>query len=172
MGKQRNRNSIALSDVGIQAVREALALMGWTYDHWACEACTSTSTVKRFLAGKSIDPSCFYSLLGKLGLELENGYILKKTDSVTSPLLLVSQYSSSRELPGVLMIGKFTQNKLPRIERTLKQLQGLLVDSEITFNNEKGMVTIHGEFSEENKELIEATITHLEKLLDYSKVTW
>jgi hypothetical protein len=179
MKKQRNRRSIALSDIGIEAARQKLACRnlyggGWTYDGWALEACVSTSTVKRLLAGKSIDPSCFYSLLKKLDLELKDGYIRNKTDfaTATPPILPVSEYSSSPELPGVLMIGKFTPNKIPRIERALKQLQSLLVDGEITFNHEKGMVTVHGEFSEQNKEIIEETIAHLEKLFDYSKVTW
>jgi hypothetical protein len=172
MKKQRNRNSIALSDLGIQAVREALALRQWSYDGWADKAFTCTSTVKRLLSGTPVDSSNFYCLLQQLGLTVEDGYIRKKTASATPTLPPGSQYLSSRELLGVLMIGKFTQDKLPRIERALKQLQALLVDAEITFNNEKGMVTVHGEFSEENKELIEATIIHLENLFDYSKVTF
>ncbi|NER91544.1 hypothetical protein [Moorena sp. SIO3A2] len=170
--KKRNTNSIGLSDVGIKAVRKAFAEEGWTQEAWADHSCTSVSTVKRFLKGLNISPSCFYALMGKLNLEVEDGYIRKKTNTDTSPLILSPKDTSYSQLPGVLMIGKFTENKLPRIERTLEHLGSLLIDSKITINKEREMITVHGEFSEEKKELIEETIAHLEELLEYSHVTW
>ena len=170
--KKRNTNSIGLSDVGIKEVRKAFAEEGWTQELWAEDSCTSVSTVKRLLRGKNISPSCFYALMGKLNLEVEDGYIRQKTNTDTSPLILSPKDTYYHQLPGVLMIGKFTENKRSRIERTLEQLRSLLIDSEITFNNEREMITVHGEFSEENKELIEETIAHLEQLLEYSHVTW
>lgn len=170
--KKRNTNSKGLSDVGIKEVRKAVAKEGWTQEAWANYSCTSVPTVKRLLAGKNISPSCFYALMGSLNLEEEDCYIRQKTNTDTSPLILSTKDTSYHQVPGVLMIGKFTENKLPRIERTLKHLRSLLIDSEITLNEEKGMMTVHGEFSEENKELIEATIAHLEELLEYSHVTW
>ncbi|NET83332.1 MAG: hypothetical protein F6J94_15840 [Moorea sp. SIO1F2] len=170
--KKRNTNSVGLSDVGIDEVRKALAEKGWTQQAWADHSCTSVSTVKRFLKGSKLYPSCFYSLMKKLDLEVEDGYIRHKTNTDTSPSILSTKDTSYHQVPGVLMTGKFTENKLPRIERTLKHLRILLIDSEITLNNEKGMITVHGEFPEENKELIEETIDHLEKLLESSHVTW
>ncbi|WP_424100811.1 helix-turn-helix domain-containing protein [Moorena producens] len=170
--KKRNTNSKRLSDVGIEAARRALGEKGWTQEKLANLSCTSVSTVKRLLRGKNISPSCFYALMGKLNLEVKDGYIRQKTNTDIFPWILSPKDTSFHQLPGVLMIGKFTENKLPRIERTLEQLGSLLIDSKITINKEREMITVHGEFSEEKKELIEETIAHLEQLLEYSHVTW
>lgn len=180
MKKQRNRNTIALSEDAILVVRDAVGRQGWSQEHWSYMANTSISTTKRLIAGKAVEPACFFSLLNSLRLEVREDYIVRKKNSVQPPLLAPTPEEPLFQLenpltnsqPGFLMTGIFTEDKRPQIERTLRHLQNLLLDAEIIFGEDEGSVVVTGHFSEDNESHIKMTISYLEKLLTSCKVTW
>ena len=182
--RKRNRNTIALSKNGILVVRETVARKGWSQELWSSMAATSISTAKRLLAGKAIAPDCFFSLFQALQLEVQENYMVRinNFDSLlkpSSPLLVTPEPTLSQlenfltnSQPGLLMTGRFTEDKRPQIERGLRHLQSLLLNAEIMFGEDNGSVVVTGQFSEDNEAHIKMTISYLEKLLTSCKVTW
>ncbi|MBN3961761.1 hypothetical protein [Nostoc sp. NMS8] len=181
MTNKRNRNTIALSKDGITVVRNAVNRKGWTQEILSGMAATSISTIKRLLAGKAVEQACLLSLLRSLSLELQEDYIVRKTNSVHSLLLttvtpeellfqLDNAFNNSQSR--FLMTGRFTEDKRPQIELALRHLQSLLLDTEIIFGEDNGSVVVTGNFSEENEAHIKMTISYLENLFTSCKVTW
>ncbi len=73
---------------------------------------------------------------------------------------------------GFLMTGRFTEDKRASIERGLRHLKSLLIDSEVIYGEDSGTVVVTGQFTEDNEAHIKMTISYLEKLFTSCKVTW
>lgn len=171
MKQQRNRNTIALSEDGKVAVLNAMGKKRLNQTFLAHRALVSVSTIKRFLSGKAIDVTCFYSLLASLSLEIQDSYIVKKLNPLNAILVVENQPTNS--LPGVFMTGVFTKDKRPQVERILNHLRELLIDGgKVRFGNDGDSVVVRGEFSETNRKHIEMTISELDEIMDSLKVTW
>jgi hypothetical protein len=178
--KKRNRNSVSLTPDGILTIREALHKKNWTNQLWADFSLNSISTIKRLLAGTKIDRTSFDNLLITLNLALREDWIVKKNFYLQDKLLIKTilandisnlERSFINSQLGLLMTGIFTEDKRPEIDRTLRHLQSLLIDTKIVFGKDNGSVFVSGNFSEENKEIIAITISHLETLLTHCTVT-
>lgn len=170
---QRNRDSISLSPKGIEVVRAAKSLRRLTQESWADCSVVSLSTVKRFLSGKRVDPSCFYALLNSLELEVQDSYIAKNNKFLEPLPKLKKEISTYNIRPLLFMTATFTQDKCPQIDIVLRHLEKLLIGSKIKFNQDKeGVLTIKGEFLEEKRVHIEETIKELEELCSSCEITW
>lgn len=179
--KQRQRDSLRLSEKGQSLVRQALRSQRWSQDTWATNAYISISTIRRFLKGENIDRYSFDALFTVLHLD-PNDLIAPpndKLDSVTPPvpeevsppLVTVPPERSPTQHSGTylqsfMITGTFSPNKLAEIEVALALLEKLLRnDCTITLVSDKNYLAVSGKFSEDKKPHVEVALMHLEKLL-------
>jgi hypothetical protein len=71
-----------------------------------------------------------------------------------------------------MMTGRYNQNKKAEIDRAVRHLRGLMVDTEFCFEESEGAIMVSGSFPEENAPQIRMVINRLERLLTASQVTW
>ncbi len=181
--KQRQRDSLRLSEKGQSLVREALSLKCWSREKWIqmMGVYVSISTVKRFLKGEKIDRGYFESMCSALCLHPEeliappNDQLDCTTSSI--PLLIPSlliaippeqsfAQHSDTHFQSFMITGTFSPNKLAEIKVTLAHLEKLLhSDCTFTLRSEKNYLAVSGKFSEDKKLHVEVALMHLEKLL-------
>ena len=179
--RQRQRDSLGLSEKGKSLVKEALRSKGWSREKWIENADVSISTARRLLKGEKIDRANFKALCQVLYLDL-NDLIAAPNDQLESatpsislriPPLLISlppeqspaQYSDTH-YQSFMITGTFSPNKLAEINVTLTHLEKLLRnDCTFTVMPDKNYLAVSGKFSEDKKQQVEVTLIHLKKLL-------
>jgi transcriptional regulator with XRE-family HTH domain len=167
MKKKRNRDSVALTELGVLHFRNQMKRNGLTQDSLAKEVFLSISTIKRLLRKQNIDQSSFSALIEYLELEIQDSHIVRRniiTPFFNGTLILVHF--------GFIMTGTFTEDKRHQIERTLRHLQCVMIDTEVIWGEDNGSIVVSGRFSTENEKHIKMTIKLLEKQLDSCHITW
>lgn len=181
--KQRQRDSLMLSEKGQSLVKEALHSKGWSKPKWIknVDIYVSISTATRLLRRKKIDRPYFEALCKVFNLDL-NDLIADPNDQLDSttpsisllvpPLLipLPSEQSptqpSGTHFQSFMITGTFSPDKLEEIEIAFQHLEKLLSqDCTFTLRRDKGYLAVSGKFSEHQKVQLEITLDHLEKLL-------
>ena len=181
--KQRQRDSLRLSEKGQNLVREALSLKCWSREQWLNHVCIyiSISTVQRLLKGKKIDRRYFKALCEVLYPNLTD-LIAYPNDQLASttplipllvPPLLISlppERSPTQPLgthfQSFMITGTFSPNKLAEIEVALEHIEKLLLnDCTFTLMPDKNYLAVSGKFSGHKKIHVEVALKHLEKLL-------
>jgi hypothetical protein len=170
---QRNRNTVGLTESATFTVRTRLSEKGWTQLQWSSFGNASLSTVRRILGGKAIEPSILTSLLKALSLELEEACFIRGSKPTAAKVLEEELTTESSNHPnGIMMTGRYNQNKKAEIDRAVRHLRGLMVDTEFCFEESEGAIMVSGSFPEENAPQIRMVINRLERLLTASQVTW
>jgi hypothetical protein len=180
--KQRQRDSLRLSEKGQSLVRKALSLKGWSREQWSnYTGYVSLSTIKRFLNGEKIDRPYFEKLCHPLYLDLSD-LIAWPNDQLDSPTPLIPLLVPPLLIPlppeqsptqplgthfqSFMITGIFSPNKLAEIEVALEHLEKLLLnDCTFTLMPDKNYLAVSGKFSEHQKIHVEVALKHLEKLL-------
>jgi hypothetical protein len=181
--KQRQRDSLRLSEKGQSLVREALRSKGWSRETWIenADMYVCMSTARRLLKGYKVDRAYFKALCQVLHPNLNdliaapNNPLESATPSISLriPPLLISlppeqspaQYSDTH-YQSFMITGTFSPNKLAEINVTLTHLEKLLRnDCTFTVMPDKNYLAVSGKFSEDKKQQVEVTLIHLKKLL-------
>lgn len=170
--KNRQRDSVSLSEEGKSAVQAAMKRQALSQKQWANQAFVSISTLKRFVKGNKIDRGNFEAVCRTLNLNLHeliappNNQQNSAATPVPTPLQRSPAQHSGTSPQSFMITGTFSPNKLGEIEVALVHLEKLLHDSgTFTLVPEHNYFAVTGTFSEDKKPQVEVALMHLEKLL-------
>ena len=159
--------TLKLSREGQETVQRARKIKGWaaTASAWSDLAITSRSTLKRFLAGQSVNSDTFITLCNMINVNWQE--VIEHTPTKET-LEAKDTFSQS-----FMITGNFLTNQLTEIELVLFVHLKKLLDENctITLDSDRNCLVVSGIVSEKQRTLVDVILIHLEKLLLECNIT-